>query len=184
MAEQIQVAGKSDIYIGLPGQHSTLMKLGEQRDQTSISVDSVKHNVYGDSHGGPDGPPIEVQMLGQIATVRFMLSKWDHAVRAAMEQHGVFATEGAVADSEVGALLLADRSFRILIKNTRDNTPQGGSFDPFTRNFVCCVVSTPIEVGQGTKHSILTLDVQAHRAPAGHAKVGKLYDRDTTGIPE
>lgn len=185
MTASIKIAGKSDLWLGLPGSQSTLVYLGEQRDETPIETQGFYHDVHGDSHGGPNGPPIERQILGQIMRVQFSLSKWDHVLRAAIEQHSVFATHGTIADSEIGALLFKENSFRLLVKNSRDNTPSGGSFDPFTFNFPCALLSSPISAGQGTKHSILNFSMEAHRVPAGHesTKTGVLFDRDVTGIP-
>lgn len=197
--EYIQVAGKSDLYLAVmgsgsagtniqqnpanftPGEFGDLIKIGEQMDDTKIQVQGYFHDVFGDRHGGPQGPPIERQMLGQIARVQFSLSRWSHEVRAMIQQHNVFATDGAVQDSEVGALMFRDRCFRLLIKNSRENYSQSGD-DPFTYNFVCATLSTPVDCGQGSKHSILQFSMEAHRAPEGHPNAGVLWNRDIEGL--
>lgn len=185
MATGIQIAGFSELYLGYPGSQSTLVPLGEQLDDTPVEIQNFHNDIHGDSHGGPQGPVIERQLLGQIARVVFRLTRWDHLVRRVIEQHSIFATHGTIATAEVGAPILLENSFRLLVRNTRDNEQNSEGFDPFTYNFPCVMLSTPISAGQGTKHSLLTFTMEAHRTPAGHesTKTGVLFDHDITGIP-
>lgn len=188
MTTSIMVAGLSKLYVALPDSYSTLRLLGVQQNETRIETQMFQHPVHSDEHGGPSGPPVEEQVLGKIMRCTFQLSKWDADVRTAIENHGVFGTTGAVADDEVGSLLYRDNSFRVLVKPSRNNTALvAGNDDPFLYNFICCKLSSPIAAGQGTKHSILQFTMEAHRAPAGHYGgtnvVGKIFDKDETGIP-
>ena len=186
--EYINVAGKSNIWIGLPayrtltGEYTQMLKVGEQMNETSISIQHYLHDVPGDRYGGPQGPPIERQMLGMVARVNFQLSRWSQAVRRALEKHNVFSNHGVVGESEVGSLLLRDRSFRVLIEPAKSNTipvgveDEGGDY--FCFNFPCAMLTSPVEVGQGTKFSMLTFSMEAHRAPDGHPNEGILFDRN------
>ena len=196
--EYIQIAGKSNIYIGFPADsYAALVKVGEQTSDTQLAVQHIKHKVPGDRHGGPEGPPIEEQILGMVITGELNLSRWDQEVRRKIERFNAMATDGAIAQSEIGSLLLRDRSFRILIDPTKTNAialSEAGAGaaeddDYFVRNFVCCTIDTPIACGQGTKFSSLRFSFTAHRAPEGHPLApedpndGLIWNRDRTGIP-
>lgn len=190
MAEYIQVSGKCDIYIGDSDYEGTpvLTKLGEQLDDTRIEIQQYFHDVPGDRHGGPQGPPIERQILGKVARCVLNLSRFDPALYLQLLQHRAFADNGEIADAEVGSLVLLERAFRLLIKPAKNNAlaanhPTYPNVDPFIWNFTCCNISVPISMNQGTKFSALQLVMEAHRAPEGHNKAGILWDRDTTGIP-
>ena len=203
MPEYIQVAGKSKIYIGFPeDDYATVEKIGEQMNDTQLTVNTVFHKVPGDAHGGPEGPEIESQILGQTVTGQLNLSRFDPEVRRKIERHNLFTRDGAVAESEIGALTHRDRSFRVLIFPSRENLIGVGNAgfgatatdDYFARNFVCCTFETPIAIGVGTKFSQLQLSFTAHRAPEGHAVYtrsgspyepdeGIIWDYDLTGSP-
>lgn len=189
----IQVAGKSNILIGSPADSfATLMVVGEQMDDTQLSLQHVLHDVPGDSQGGPQGDPIEQQVLAFRISGTLNLSKWDPEVRDMLLGHNTMATLGSFADSEIGALLLRDRSFRLVISPTHTNTigvgePFAGD-DYFFYNFPCVTVSSPIETGQGTKFSALRFQFRAWRVPPGHhyapidPTVGLIWDKDDTGV--
>lgn len=195
MSSYIQVAGKSEIYLGFPdNSYASLIHVGEQMDETSLTVTKFTHDVPGDSHGGPQGPPIEKQQLGMTVSGRFQLSKWNPIAKRLIEKHGVNAVEGKMAASEIGSLVIRDRSFRIVIAPSKANVIPFGNEDAgkdwFFRNFPCCVVSDPIEYGQGTKFSVLSFSFEAHRVPAGHPyaiananNVGVVYNRDSNLVP-
>lgn len=198
MAEYIQVAGKSNIYIGFPANgevsaYATLHKLGEQLDDTRLEIEHIFHDVHGDAHGGPQGRPIERQILGMSVRGQLTLSRWDPAVRRRIFAHGVMGTEGAIADHEIGALILRDRSFRIVIAPSRSNPIEVGEPDAgkdyFFWNFPCCCVTGAVSSGQGTKFSVLNFAFEAFRIPAGHPKnlggdgLGVVWNRDYSLVP-
>lgn len=195
MSSYIQVAGKSNLYLGFPGNnYASLIQIGEQMDETSLTVNKFTHDVPGDSHGGPQGPPIEKQQLGMTVSGRFQLSKWSQIAKRLIEKHAVNATEGKITDSEIGSLMLRDRSFRIVIAPSKPNLIPFGEEDAgkdwFFRNFPCCVVSDPVEYGQGTKFSVLSFSFEAHRVPVGHpyaiantTNAGIVYNRDSNLVP-
>ncbi|MGV3486238.1 MAG: hypothetical protein ACO1RT_17600 [Planctomycetaceae bacterium] len=200
----IQVAGLSHILIGFKADNYAVMhRIGMQMDDTRISMEPILHNIFGDSQGGPQGQPIEIQKLGVRYRVQFNLSKWDPIIKAKLEQHEAMATEGSFADSEIGALMLRDRSFRLAISPSKDtiipvNDPLTGDAHPDAgkdyhfRNFCCCLVSTPIETGQGTKFSALQFAMEAYRVPEGHPLApsssgqtyanGLIWNRNASGI--
>lgn len=191
----IQVAGKSDLYIGFPSDsYGTLLKIGEQLDETRLEFENVFHDVHGDANGGPQGPPIERQFLGAAVRGQFNLSQWSPEVQRRVIAHNAMATQGKIVDSEVGALILRDRSFRICIVPSRSNVIGVGlanaGTDAFFYNFLCCCVSSPVATGQGTKFSLLSFSFQAYRTPAGHGlagvsdvNAGVIWNKDSTLVP-
>lgn len=180
-AEAIQVAGKSNIWLALPATPTMLIKVGEQLDDTQLEILDFWHDVHADSHGGPQGPPVERQHLGKIARGTLTLSKWNPLVLEHLHKHNLMATEGTLLETEIGGLTLKDRHFRVLIYPKRTNVTLGAATDyHLTWNFPCAVLGSPVQLGQGTKFSALRLSVEAHRAPAGHAKAGVVWDRDVT----
>lgn len=201
----IQVAGKSNILIGFPqDDYAVMHRIGEQIDETRISVQQMLHDVPGDAQGGAAGEPIEQQILAIMHTCQFNLSKWDPIVRDKLVRHNVMAKDGSFGDSEIGALLRRDRSFRIVISPSRNTPiptldpitgaahPDAGK-DYFYYNFCCCTVSAPIEIGQGTKFSAMQFAMRAWRVPEGHPLApgsngvnfaeGLIWNRDITGVP-
>jgi hypothetical protein len=195
MAEYIQVAGKSDLYVGFPSNsYATLLKIGEQMDDTQLDVEQIFHDVPGDRHGGPQGRPIERQILGMTVRGQFNLSRWDPEVRRLIIQHNAMSKEGSISDSEIGALVLRDRSFRICIVPSRDNIIGAGLQDAgkdyFFYNFPCCCVTGAIATGQGTKFSTLRFAFEAFRVPTGHPLAptnpaeGLIWNRDTALVPK
>lgn len=196
--EYIQVPGKCNVYIGYPSDsYAALEKVGENINETQLAVEPIMHNVAGDQHGGQEGAPIEMQALGYRVRGQLQLSKWNPEVRRKIERHNLYATDGAVLDSEIGSLLLRDRSFRILLKPAKDNpilladagAGAVANDDYFVRNFVCCTIESAIACGVGTKFSVLSFAFTAHRAPDDHPLApaangsGLIWNYNETGIP-
>lgn len=192
MASYIQVAGKSSLLIGFPDDdYATLDVLGEQMDDTQISVQPIFHDVPGDAQGGPQGKPIEKQLLGYDVRGQFNLSKWDPAVVRQIRKFAMTA-DGKISDAEIGSLMLRDRSLRIYIYPSKSNPipvgAQDAGEDYYAWNFPCCLVTSPIETGQGTKFSACRFSFEAFRVPDGHTLAptdpteGLIWDKDDTGV--
>lgn len=184
--EYIQVGGKLDIYLAFspltfvapdfpfapvrenaPGApisgvaaYNLLFKLGEADDETRPSNNANMGNVSGDRYGGREGPPIEKQFNGISGTCRLRLSRWDVDVLRLIKNRGGLAPGGFVPLTSFGALCLRDRSFRMVLR--------GIGNAKFRFNYPCCICEDAIEMGMGTKHSLLEFTVSAHRAPEGH----------------
>lgn len=195
MAEYIQIAGHSSIWIGFPedrdsgGLYAKMTEVGEQLDETQLAVQSFFHDVPGDRHGGPQGPPIERQILGQIVRGVLNLSRFDPEVRRRLHRHNAFATEGTILAAEIGSLLFRDRGFRIVIVPGKANVIptqvpalQDAGKDYFAWNFPCVMINDAIECGQGTKFSALRFAFEAHRAPEGHPNTGVLWNREVADV--
>lgn len=186
----VQVAGGSNLYIAdgaTPG--ASLYWFGEQMDDTAIVTREFFNDVPGDSQGGPQGPPIERQVLGRIVQISINLSTWSQRVRYWVErQNSVYSVNGAIQDWEVGTPILQYHRFRLLIVPARDNqltaaAPADKSEDWFTFNFPTALMSSPIECGQSSKFSALSFTLEAHRTPAiDVSNRGVIWNRDVTGL--
>lgn len=169
MADAVNYCGKVDVKIQLTNSVGNLIKLGETMDMTDVEERAFWHNIPGDRHGGPQGPPIEVQWLGSIAVVRMELSRWDTANMDLLRKRKVNATLGTMLLSEVGSLMLATRAFRLCLAST-------------TRplNFPCVILRDAIPYGMGTKFTSVGLQFECHRCQDGSARDGVLYDSTVT----
>ena len=153
MTVQINKAGFSTIKVNCG---AGLQILGYSLDMVDERDQAYWHDVPGDLHGGPQGPPIDSQLLGRLLHVRVELSKYDEAVlkklrhRLATNNNSV---EGVLADSEIGMLAFQDnKSIAVYVASA--NQP---------RYYSKCILREPIEVGRGTKFSTLILTFEAHR---------------------
>jgi hypothetical protein len=206
--EYIQVGGKVDVFLafpisshvvpdfpfdpaplnalGVPGSASAaytqLYKLGESEDEIRPSIARKTGSVFGDRYGGREGDPIEKQFFGLGGSVRLRMSRWDPDVLGLVKNCGGLAPGGKVSLADMGALVLRDRSFRMILRSV--------SNVKFRYNYPCCWCDDAIEIGLGTKHSLLEFAVTAHRAPEGHwaapssgtdLVTGYTENRDMTG---
>lgn len=170
MTEAINVTGKVDLMVQFVSGENYLLKLGEAMDMHDIEERSFFHNVPGDRHGGPQGPPIEVQYLGSIVVIRAELSRWDPDVFDELRKRKANATAGAVLLSEVGAPMLGGNYFRVLLSSVARPL-----------NFPCVLLRDAIPYGMGSKFSSLGVQFECHRMPAtvaGWAAEGTLYNTD------
>ena len=170
MADQVNVTGRVIVKVQFTAGQGNLLTLGEQMDMTDVERRAFWHNVPGDRHGGPQGPPIEVQYLGEIAIIRIELSRWDPDVWDTLQKRKAIATKGKTLLTEVGTLMLASTPIRLLLHST--TRPE---------NYPCCILREAIQYGMGTKFSTAVAQFEAHRMPAtGWAAEGVLQDAVTT----
>lgn len=144
-----------------PGAYVALMKLGEAADIIEPQKRNIMDGVKGDRYGGAVGGDIEKQSFGFEYDIQLDLTRWDPEVLAMIECLGGLHPGGArVPLNTMGALVLRDRSFRLLLYP---------NIDPrFIYNFPCCIAEQPRKIGEGTRHSKLSLAVNASRATEGH----------------
>jgi hypothetical protein len=94
--------------------------LGYTRDGAHVSTEAFWENVPGDENGGQQGPPIDIQYMGETARIRLELTKWDTTLADALAARLSGTTPGVVKTS--GTLVFAGGYyFRVLIRTT--NTP-------------------------------------------------------------
>ena len=164
MANQVVVKGVTEVRVNTGSAYEVL---GYSRDQVEIREEAFYADVPGDQHGGPEGPPIDVQFLGRVDHVRCELTKFDAAVALKLSSRlsGV-ATGAAVATANIGDLMIQDsKDFAVFLNNASD-----------PRVYANCIIRQPIEVGAGTKFSTLILEFEAHRT---QATAGTIYSTTT-----
>ena len=145
----------------IAGAYAALMKLGESADIIEPQKRNIMEGVKGDSYGGSSGGDIEKQSFGFEYDIQLDCTRWDPEVLAMIECLGGLHPGGdRVPLNTMGALIQRDRSFRLLLYPLID--PR------FIYNFPCCVADQPRKIGEGTRHSRLSLSVTAVRAPEGH----------------
>lgn len=171
MADQINVSGLVRVKFEFKTSGSWaggIKTLGESMDMVDVEERVFTHNVPGDRYGGPQGPPIEQQWLGEIHVVRMELSRWDPTVWNVVRRRGVRENLGSHQSGDVGALMLASRSCRLILDcPTR----------PF--NYPCALINSSLQYSKGTKFSSVALQVECHVAQQGD-QAGILFNSDTT----
>lgn len=154
MAEAVQVTGPCAVRIGDEGGNlAALSLLGYTRNGADITAEGYFVNVPGDQNGGDDGPPIDVQYMGETARIRVELTKWDSTVAATIEarlQGGTGGTPGTP-----GSLMSAN-AFRLLLDTTTGD-----------RNFLRVFPRGAIELNKGTRYSIMVFEFEAHEGSGG-----------------
>lgn len=159
-------AGLTNILVAVP-YNGQLMHLGHATDQIDIQSRPYLLDVPGDRNGGSQGPPIEIQYLGQVYIISFTLSSFVGATVAYL-QDWCQTVSGQVAQADVGQFVMSTKSVRLLLEAPSSTT-----------NFVCCIPREPIRFGVGTKYTEFAFQFEAHRAPCGHASAGVIWN--TTG---
>lgn len=156
MAETVHVAGACQIKIAFASYASgALQTLGYTRNQADSRKEAYFLNVPGDQNGGDDGPPIEIIYLGETATIRLELTKYDDTIanliraRVDAEVAGTPGTPGTLMFS-------GNKTARVLLNSAND-----------PRNFPSCIPRMPIEIGRGTKYSSLIVEFEAHKNSSG-----------------
>lgn len=193
MPDNVQRFGKSDVLVSAGDlAQNALIKIGEVQDMIDFSEQTYWHNVPGDRHGGPQGPPIDVQWLGQTINISLDFSRYDPQVVDMIRGHYINqpgypppgTNLGQINLSDVGALMLLERAWRVTIRNTYNDID--GAPVATGLNFPCCIVRTPIGHNRGSKYTAYSWTFEAHRSPEGHSQEGVLWDTtltDTIPVP-
>jgi hypothetical protein len=132
-----------------------LEDLGYSDNGIVIDEEGFFLDVPGDQHGGDDGPPIDVQYLGEIARIRMELTKWDSTVAAKVEARLAGGTAGTPGTP--GTLMFQDsKTIRLLIASTL-----------LPRNYPRVFVRGAINCNRGTKYSRFVCEFEAHKNGSG-----------------
>ncbi len=163
--------GLLDLKIAVPAFEGTemqdLIDLGSTVDSTDVQNRPFFHDIHTDRNGGHQGPPNEVQYLGHIVNINLELATWNPVAIEHLRKRAVNATQGKVLQSEIGEMMLKEKSIRLLM-----DTPDPAD----TRNFWCCLVREPMNIGMGTKWSSYRLSFTAYRPPCYHQKADIIED--------
>ena len=159
----VNVAGLASIYVS-----GSLF--GYTQDGARITTEGHAINIPGDENGGDDGPPVEIQYLGETARVRLEMTKWDPSVQAALESRLNSGTPGT--PGVTGTLVFTSGAYyRLTIAS------------PITpRNFPCATLErTPMEINKGTKYSRLIVEFECYKNPVASngAGIGVLWNTAT-----
>jgi len=154
MAVQVQVAGLATIKID--GEI-----LGYTRNGADVTKEGYWLDVPGDQNGGDDGPPVDIQYLGEVARVRLEMTKWEETVADKIRARVKAQAVGQPADA--GTLMFRDAKYLRLTIDA-PNLP---------RNFPVAIPRMPIEMNRGTKFSTLVCEFECHK----NASTGVLFDK-------
>jgi len=164
MSRIVNVSGATLIYVDT-GSANALEGLGYSVNGVEVELRGYFGDVPGDEHGGDQGPPIDVQYFGEIAIVRFEMSKYDSAIAAKCEPRLLGGTAGQPGAS--GTLMFGDEKvYRLLLYNT------GGPL-----NFPRAFPRGSIEVNKGTVFSRYRMEWECHKDASG-----VLFNASTTGV--
>lgn len=159
MALAVHVAGLTTVKVEFSS--GGLQTLGYSRNGVDITYEGYHLDVHGDENGGDDGPPIEVQYMGEKANVRLELTKFDRAVADLCTSRLDGADPGE--PGAAGTLMFgANKMFRLLL-----DSPDR------VRNFPWAFVRGSIEENQGTKFTTLVMQIECHKD-----STGVLFDDD------
>ena len=154
MANTIQVDGLATIKIASPAAGS-LETLGYTINGVEITEQVFTEEVKGDENGGDPGPPIDIQYLGEVHTIRMTLTKYDEAVLNKVRAGIAGGTAGTISTS--GTLYFQGTvAWRLLIHSV--NRP---------RNYINVVFQEPKEINKGTIHSKAIIVAKAYYGAAG-----------------
>ena len=147
------------VRIAIPGvSGGALMDLGYSEDGVTPDLNAMWADVHGDENGGNEGPPIEVQWLGEIAVVRMTLTKFDVAVATLVSQRTAAAAGGTagVLDTPGRMMFTENNAMRLLLK-----TPQR------PLNFTRAFPRGPISANKSVKYQKFICEFECHKDANG-----------------
>ena len=152
MTLTVHVAGPVLTRVGFP---TALQDLGYTRGGVDVRLEGHFLDVPGDENGGEEGPPIDVQILGETARVRAELTKYDKSVSDNVAARVSGGTAGTPATP--GTLMFAGAKYmRVCLVGTSE-----------PMNFPRCICREPIELNKGTKYSTLVFEFTAYKDATG-----------------
>lgn len=148
--------GPALIRVAIPGVASgALQDLGYTEDGADVVRNPFWAEVKGDQNGGTEGPPIDIQWLGETATIRMVLTRFDITVATAVSCRVANSTAGTPAAA--GTLMFEEnKSMRLLISTT--NRPL---------NFPRALVRGTNEINKSVKFQRYILEWECHKDANG-----------------
>ncbi len=145
----IQVSGLASVVV-----EGTL--LGYTRNGVEIVHDAFYLDVPGDENGGDDGPPIDIQLLGEIDRIRCELTKWDNTVANVIRSR--VKTGGGIAGivPNTGVLMFGDALYFPLAIIPAYRLPF---------NYAYAFPRSAVEENRGTKFATLVVEFECHKNP-------------------
>lgn len=162
MAPVVQNAGLATIKVASPA-NGTLLLLGYTRNGADVTQQGFFVDVPGDENGGDQGPPIDIQYMGEIAHIRIEMTKWDPANIDIVKARIAGGTAGSPGTAGT-FMFQGGVDFRLVID--APNLP---------RNFPRVVFREPIQKNHGTRFAMVVFEGIAYKAASG-----VLYDTVTS----
>lgn len=162
--EVVNVPGVAHILIAIPS--GALQPFGYTANGAQVTFEGYEIRVPSDENGGDEGPPAEIQYLGQTARVRLEMTKFDQSVSELLLRRLPSGTLGQPigTGTPAGTLLFAGlQYFRLVIAS---------AVKPF--NFPCVsILRAPQDLNVGTKYQRHVVEVECYK----HPTTGILWDR-------
>jgi hypothetical protein len=161
MGYQVQVAGKTLVKVGT-GTAGALENFGYTRQGAETRREAYWINIPGDEHGGDEGPPIDIQYLGEVAFVRCEMTKFDAdvfrriAARVKGATAGVPASAGTLMFTPDSTNPATTNAIRVILSNTAAPV-----------NFPRAIPRAAIELNVGTKYSTALVEFECHKDSNG-----------------
>ncbi|HEV3342604.1 MAG TPA: hypothetical protein VG125_19685 [Pirellulales bacterium] len=158
MALAVHVAGLGGVLVQVddntgPG----LQSLGYTINGAELSEEPFHVDVPGDQNGGERGPPIEIQVVGEVDHVRLEMTNYDEAVLNLVRANIPTATAGQFASTNVGQLLFANtKYFRVRLN---------GGNEPRTYNRA--IPRGAREINKGSIYSRAVVEFECHKDASG-----------------
>jgi hypothetical protein len=148
----VNVGGLITVSVGMGS--AAVKTLGYTQNGITYVEEGFYTDVPGDENGGDEGPPIEVQYMGEIHRIRAELTKYDSAVASEIGAKVAGATHGVPATA--GTLYFASASYMRV---------QAVGANGHVRNYPYTIPRMPIELNAGTRYSRLVIEFEAHKIP-------------------
>lgn len=127
--------------------------IGYTRNGVDITKEGFFLDVAGDEFGGDDGPPIDVQYLGELVRVRCELTKFDPDNAKRIYRRKDTNALGEFTNVPGSTLMNQDAQAAELVLNSN-------GVDHYT--FKNAFPRAPIEINKGTKFSTLVCEFECH----------------------
>jgi hypothetical protein len=154
------VYGRADVFVD-SGASNALEKIGYCQDGVRIDYQPFKIPVPCDDMGGSEGPPTDVQLLGEIAHIQMEFTRWNLSIakkvmaRLKGQTYGQqFGTLNSIQYAPGALMIGSGLYFRLLIKTPTD-----------PKNYPCVIFEEPHSLSLSTKFSSLLLTGTAYPVP-------------------
>ncbi len=148
----VNVAGLVTVSVGMGA--AAAQTLGFTQNGITYTEEGFYTDVPGDENGGDEGPPVDVQFMGEIHRIRAELTKYDPSVAAKIAGKVAGAVNGVPAAA--GTLFFAGVLYmRVVVVGANGHV----------RNYPFAIPRMPIELNVGTRFSRLVIEFEAHKVP-------------------
>lgn len=146
----VNVAGAVAVWVGT-GSSAALEFLGYTVNGVEIEEMPFQSNVPSDLAGGTEGPPVDVQHMGDLHYIRLELGQFNDTILAKIRSRLNGVTE---ASSITPGTLIACSGYyyRVLLQGPN-----------FTRNYLAGIPRGAIRMNAGTQFSRAMVEFECHR---------------------